>query len=259
MKLLSVVVILSFALIRCQQAAQAEPTNCPEKYEGQLVTIAGKITKTASFLGLANLTTLEDSKNGICVVISKKSLGNEGDKVRLENMVAVKATNTVVPNFLRTVEDASIFTPGSSVNASANASARVSAMPTLDLTSVRKIGQAVSYPGSWRVTLVKVEEQAPGSAITSKSGTRLITVTVRYDNGGTKEVAASPSDWKLQDSTGVRREATTSSRSDTLQRGTVAPGGFVSGALVFEVPAEDKKLSVLYQVSGYNPTSWELY
>lgn len=259
MKLLNIVVILSFALVGCAQAGPVAQVDCPDKYEGQTVTIEGKITKTGSFLGLANLTTLEDSKRGICVVISKKNLGNEGEKVRLENMVAVKATNTVVPNFLRTVEDASLFTPGGAA-ASAGASARASAIPTLDLTSTRKVGQSVSYAGSWKVTAVKIEELVANSALAPKPGMRLVVVTVRYDNGGTKEIAFSASDWKLQDGSGAKRDPlVVPSRTDTLQRGVVAPGSLVNGTLVFEVPTDDKKLSALYQATGYNPTSWELY
>jgi hypothetical protein len=100
--LVTLAILTGVALAAC---AAPEQANCPDKYEGQSVTVSGKITKTASFLGLATLSTLQDAKGGVCVAVTKTSIGNEGDSVRLEGMLAIHNATTILPNVLRRADE----------------------------------------------------------------------------------------------------------------------------------------------------------
>lgn len=148
--------------------------------------------------------------------------------------------------------------PGQSVpvTAAPTASATASASPR-----AFKVGEAISYKDGWKLTVMKSEDSEPTSNFfTPKPGTHYVAVYVRHDNGGTKPVTYNPFYFKLQDSTGIRHDAAIlGSRDDKLSSGEVAPGAFVVGSIVFEVPTGDKKLSLIYEQFGYAQTTIELY
>lgn len=123
-----------------------------------------------------------------------------------------------------------------------------------------KIGEAVGYQDGWRLTVLKIEETAAGQFFTPKPGMRYVSVIVRFDNGGSKPVSANPFFFKLQDTTGVRRDITfLSTRDDRLSATRVAPGAFVVGSVTFEAPVGDKTLQLIYEQFGYSQTTVELY
>lgn len=242
--------------------ATPEQVNCPDKYEGQTVTVAGKITKTASLLALATVSTLQDSKGNVCVAVTKSSIGNEGDSIRLERMVAVHDESTLFTNFLRRADEnvaAGTSAPPAATAAPAGTIARATATAA-DVPIIKKIGEAATYVDGWKVSVTKAEEQAPFRFSTPTPGNRFITITVRYDNGTAKEGSFNLFDWKLQDSAGVRHDPSFfSDRSDGLHSGPLATGAFVVGTVTFEVPATDKQLKALYTGFTYKLATWELY
>jgi Domain of unknown function (DUF4352) len=124
-----------------------------------------------------------------------------------------------------------------------------------------KVGTAATYSDGWKVTVTKWEEQGGGILATPKPGTRFVAVTVRYDNGTPKEGSFNAFDWNLQDSAGVRHTVSifAGDRTDTLNSGNLAPGGFVTGTVQFEVPVGDVKLEMLYTSFAYKLATWELY
>lgn len=123
-----------------------------------------------------------------------------------------------------------------------------------------KIGEAIGFTDGWRLTVLKLEEQAAEAYFTPKPGTRNVAVTVRHDNGSQKAVSFNFFYFKLQDSTGVRRTISIfGGRDDRLGSGELAAGAFVVGSLTFEVPVGDKGLQLIYEQIGYTQTTIELY
>jgi hypothetical protein len=126
---------------------------------------------------------------------------------------------------------------------------------------VLKVGQSVTYTDGWKLTVLRTEPQAASRYSTPKPGFEFLAVIVRYENGTRSQAYFTKSYWKVQDGTGVRRGAAFvyEARSDELSSGYLAPGGFVQGSIVFEVPVGDARLSILYDEYGYLLATWQLY
>jgi hypothetical protein len=123
-----------------------------------------------------------------------------------------------------------------------------------------KIGEPIAFTDGWRLTVMKVEDQAAQQFFTPKPGTHYVAVTVRHDNGSPKAVSFNSFYFKVQDSAGVRRDGSIfGTRDDSLKSGELAPGAFVVGSLTFEVPVGDTKLQLIYEQFGYAQTTIELY
>jgi hypothetical protein len=134
------------------------------------------------------------------------------------------------------------------------------AQPTPTPRRAFKIGEPVVFQDGWKVTVTKFEEQASGRFFTPKPDFRFVAVILRFDNGTTKAISPNPFYFKLQDSAGVRRAAEfISDRSDDLTSSELAPGGFVTGSIVFSAPVGDKTLQLIYEHFGYAQTTFELY
>jgi hypothetical protein len=136
------------------------------------------------------------------------------------------------------------------------------ATATPEATFRAKIGAAATYSDGWKVSVLTWGEQPASRLTTPKPGARFVFVTVRYDNGTAKESSFNPYDWKLQDAAGVRRQSAffVGDRGDALSSGSVAPGGFVSGSIVFEAPVGDVRLEMVYDIPfQYRVATWELY
>lgn len=139
-------------------------------------------------------------------------------------------------------------------------SAAPTAPPTATPRRAFKIGEPVQFADGWRITVVKIEEQAPKQFFTPAPGSRFVAVYVRHDNGSTKAVSFNTFYFKLQDGTGVRRGIDLfGGRDDRLSSGELAPGAFVVGSLTFAVPVGDKQLQLIYEQIGYAQTTFELY
>jgi len=129
-----------------------------------------------------------------------------------------------------------------------------------DAPIVLKVGAAITYTNGWKVTVVRSEPQPASSSTSPSAGMQFVAVTVRYDNGTTTQNSYNKFDWKVQDSVGVRRgPAFFIGRTDGLGYGELAPGSFVQGSIVFEVPIGDARLAVIYEKYGYKLATWQLY
>ncbi|MDP9276112.1 MAG: DUF4352 domain-containing protein [Chloroflexota bacterium] len=136
--------------------------------------------------------------------------------------------------------------------------------PTPEATIRKKVGAAVQYEDGWKITVTAFAEQPPKTGLfasTPAPGNRYVKLTVRYDNGTAKEASFNVFDWKLQDSAGVRKSQTFAlvDLTDPLSSGKLAPGGFVSGSIVFELPAGEKNALAIYESFAYKQATWELY
>jgi len=145
---------------------------------------------------------------------------------------------------------------------SSGAAARTAApTATAEPTIRKKVGTAVQYDDGWKMTVMKFEEQAASRFSTPAPGNRYVKLTVRYDNGTPKEASYNVYDWKMQDSTGVRRSQTFALIDDSsaLGSGKLAPGGFVTGSIIFELPVVERTAIAIYENYGYRQATWELF
>src|SRR5205823_5134541 len=137
--------------------------------------------------------------------------------------------------------------------ASPGASARTAApTPTPEATIRKKVGTTVAYLDGWKLTVAgfaNVPPQTGTFASTPSPGNRFVKLTVRYDNGTAKEASFNALDWKMQDSAGVRRSTAFAfvQLSDELNSGRLAPGGFVTGSILFELPASEQHAVAIYE------------
>lgn len=74
-------------------------------------------------------------------------------------------------------------------------------------------------------------------------------VTLNIENSGTKELPYNPYSFEMANSSGMTSDKVLASFSGEtgLKYGELAPGGKVSGTLVFEQPKGDPKLQLLHK------------
>lgn len=131
--------------------------------------------------------------------------------------------------------------------------------------SVGRIGAQIRYPDGWTLVVQRLEEQPPPSprafAATPGPGMRLVVVAVRFDNASSAAGTPQSSDFKMQDSNGVRRSSFRPSpeRTDVLRDNELAPGGFAVGTIVFEAPRDDRRLTLVYQPRRRAEVAVQLY
>jgi len=145
-----------------------------------------------------------------------------------------------------------------------NAAPRTSAPTPTEATIRKKVGTSVAYEDGWKLTVTKFEEQPVPTGpfrSTPAPGNRFVKLTVRYDNGTAKEASYNALDWKLQDSAGVRRTMgfILIDNPTALNSGKLAPGGFVSGSIIFELPSGEQQALAIYESFSYRQATWELY
>lgn len=88
---------------------------------------------------------------------------------------------------------------------------------------------------------------------TAKSGKEYVIVNVTIQNKGSDEVSFNTFDFKMQDANGAQFSADASSYSleDSLNSGTLAPNGKITGSLAFEVPSGDN-VKLIFQPSFWS-------
>lgn len=132
--------------------------------------------------------------------------------------------------------------------------------PTPTPRTTYRLSESVQYTDGWTLTVSRIEEVVPGRYTTVTAGMRLVAVIVRFDNGTRAGISTNPYNFKLQDSTGVRRGYRWfSERNDELGSSEVAPGAFVVGSMTFEAPIGDKALQLIYEQYGYKQVTFQLY
>jgi hypothetical protein len=85
---------------------------------------------------------------------------------------------------------------------------------------------------------------------TPKAGKEYVIVNVTIRNLGKDEIDYNPYDFKVQDANGAQESETFAILDDSLNSGTLAAGGKVTGSIPFEVPIGDKALLI------FKPSFW---
>lgn len=78
-------------------------------------------------------------------------------------------------------------------------------------------------------------------------GQEFVVLAVGLRNDGTKRASYNPYDFKLQNGSGNITSYSWASVDNALHSGELAPGGKVSGLLVFEVPKDDRDLTLFWE------------
>lgn len=100
-----------------------------------------------------------------------------------------------------------------------------------------------------RTLTVNSVKKTPGSGYSkAKTGKEFVLVNVTIQNTGDKEISYNSYDFKLQDSNGAQDTSTFSTiADDTLNSGTLAMNGKISGTITFEKTLKDPDLQLIYQ------------
>lgn len=115
-----------------------------------------------------------------------------------------------------------------------------------------KTGDVVKL-GERQFTVNSVKRQKNISYSTAKSGKEYAIVNVTIQNQGTDEVSFNTFDFKIQDVNGAQTSADASSYSleDSLNSGSLAPNGKITGSLAFEIP-EGTDAKLIFQPSFWS-------
>jgi hypothetical protein len=113
------------------------------------------------------------------------------------------------------------------------------------------VGDVVKL-GEYQFTVNNVKKLAQKGYSSPKSGNEYVIVNFTIQNTGDKEVNYNPYDFKIQDSNGNQTNETFVSLDDSLNAGSLAAGGKVTGSIPFEAPKGDKALKLIYQ-----PSLWQ--
>lgn len=86
---------------------------------------------------------------------------------------------------------------------------------------------------------------------TPDAGKEYVIVNVTIRNLGKDEVSYNPYDFKMQDTNGAQESTAFATLDDSLNSGTLAPNGKVTGSMPFEVP-EGTNAKLIFQ-----PSFWD--
>jgi len=124
-----------------------------------------------------------------------------------------------------------------------------------------KVGEVISFDGK-EVTVSQLERNwnSGNEFIVPESGDEFVKVQVTIKNNTESEISYNTFDWKLSDSKGVIKDvdSVVFSVDGALNSGELAPGGEVSGFLVFQVPAGDSDLTLRYEPSFWSDKKAEI-
>lgn len=116
-----------------------------------------------------------------------------------------------------------------------------------------KTNEKIEFEG--RVFEVTDIEYSNGSDFDKpKDGMEYVIVSVLIENNSDKELSYNPYDFKMQNSQGqIESKAFTIIDRDTsLSSGKLAPGGNVSGTVVWEQPKDDDGLKLIFEPSFWS-------
>jgi len=110
-----------------------------------------------------------------------------------------------------------------------------------------KVGDVIKINGT-QLTVNEVTKSAGGEFDKPKSGNEYVIIRVTIENTGNSTISYNPYYFKVQNSQGqITDPAFTIVDQDTaLESGELAPGGKVSGTVVFEQPKNDPELKLQY-------------
>lgn len=120
------------------------------------------------------------------------------------------------------------------------------------------VGEPMNYEGTV-VTVNSVEKRVPQSYDAIQDGYEFVVINLTFDNDSDEEISYNVMNFELQDGNGNITSAFGGGSLDdvgnTLSAGQLAPGGTVSGNLIFEVPAGDENLILRYNASFWSDTT----
>lgn len=112
-----------------------------------------------------------------------------------------------------------------------------------------KVGD-VTKLGAREFTVNSVRRSEAMGYVTPKAGKEYVIVNVTIRNLGNDEVSYNPYDFKVQDANGAQESITFAPLDDSLNSGTLAPAGKVTGSMPFEVPVGDEAKLI------FQPSFW---
>lgn len=118
---------------------------------------------------------------------------------------------------------------------------------------IYNVGDQVKL-GDYILTVTSVDKSTGNDFDKPKAGHEYVIVNVKIENNGNKIVDYNPFDFKSSNSNGqIQSPALTAVDNDTaLSSGELAPSGSVTGTIVFEHPADDPDLKLIYQPSFWS-------
>lgn len=105
----------------------------------------------------------------------------------------------------------------------------------------------------YTMTVNKVDRnwQSPASYDKPEAGREYVLVEVTITNEGKSSISYNTFDFKMQDNNGVQKTEAYTMATNKLDSGDLAPGGKITGNLVYDVPTGATGLKLLF-----NPTFW---
>lgn len=116
-----------------------------------------------------------------------------------------------------------------------------------------KTNEKIAFEG--RVLEVTGVEYSNGSDFDKpKDGMEYVIVSVLIENNSDKELSYNPYDFKMQNSQGQIESKTFTiiDKETSLSSGKLAPGGNVSGTVVWEQPKDDDGLKLIFEPSFWS-------
>jgi hypothetical protein len=115
------------------------------------------------------------------------------------------------------------------------------------------VGEAVQLDDNV-LTVTEVEKSDGDEFDQPKSGNEYVIVHLEIENAGEENISYNPFNFKMANSEGqIVDQALTIIDSDTaLESGELAPGGTVSGTIVFEQPVDDPELQLQFEPSFWS-------
>lgn len=115
-----------------------------------------------------------------------------------------------------------------------------------------KVGDVVKL-GDREFVVNSTKRSKTISYSTAKTGKEYMIMNVTIQNRGSDEVSFNTFDFKIQDINGAQTSADASSYSleDSLNSGTLAPNGKITGSLAFEIP-EGTNAKLIFQPSFWS-------
>jgi len=145
------------------------------------------------------------------------------------------------------VGSSSTGTPNTNVETESAGQTTVTNQPKEDATP--RVGD-VTKLGDREFIVNSVRRSGAFDYNTPKAGKEFVIVNVTIRNLGKNEVSYNPFDFKVQDANGAQENSSFASLDDSLNSGTLASGGKVTGSMAFEVPVGDQAKLI------FQPTFW---
>ena len=122
-----------------------------------------------------------------------------------------------------------------------------------------KIGDVISYKNK-EITVQKIERNYnTGNQFSKpKDGKEFVRVHILIENKSDDKISYNAFNWEMQDSTGDIKSYSWVTDDTHIGSGDLAKGGKKVGTIVFEVPKDDKALTLHYKDSFFSNKTIEI-